>query len=37
MRHRLQEATNKNFLEMDVLSITFVVFRNPLGELEVDM
>jgi len=37
MRQRLEDAATKNFLEMDVLSINFVIFRNPLGELEVDM
>ncbi|KAF9541840.1 hypothetical protein CPC08DRAFT_730733 [Agrocybe pediades] len=34
---RLDQAANKNFMEMDVLTLTFVIQRNKDGEMQVDL
>jgi len=37
MNTRFNEASTKHFLQMDVLSINFQIFRNGIGELQIDM
>ncbi|KAF9553696.1 hypothetical protein CPC08DRAFT_767353 [Agrocybe pediades] len=37
LNSRLDQAANKNFIEMDILTLTFVIQRNKEGEMQVDL